>query len=113
MTGKLYRYGLFVLIFLVLATGSCVERIVPDLDEEDTESVLVVDGTITDESGPFRIKLSRSVMVNLLFSPDPVTDADVSIYDDKGNFWQLYSTSAGWYETEDKELVCFPPLEKG
>jgi hypothetical protein len=108
MTGKLNKYGLFFLILSVLATVSCVEQIVPDLNYKDTESVLVVDGTITDETGPFRVKLSRSVMVNVLYSPDPVNDANVSIYDDKGNLYRLYSKNDGWYETDENELKGIP-----
>ena len=51
--------------------------------------MLVVDAKITDEEGPFRVRLTNSVKVNVMFYLDPVPDADVRIYDDKGNSFQL------------------------
>jgi hypothetical protein len=102
------RYGFLFLFCLGMLVGSCVEPIVPVLNEKDAESVLVVDGKVTDEAGPFRVRLTKSVKVNVLYYLDPVLDADVRIYDDKGNFFQLYSANYGWYETEDKNLKGVP-----
>jgi hypothetical protein len=102
------KSGFFILGFLVSALVSCVEPIVPVLNENDSRSLLVVDGKVTDETGPFRVRLSKSIKVNVLYYLDPVTDADVKIYDDKGNFFQLVSVNYGLYETEDKNLRGVP-----
>jgi Domain of unknown function (DUF4249) len=100
--------GAVLAISLILTIGACVEPIVPALKDIDTESMLVVDGKITDEVGPFRVRLTNSVKVNAMFYLDPVRDADVRIYDDKGNIFQLYSDNYGWYESEDKKLMGIP-----
>jgi hypothetical protein len=102
------------ILFLVLLAGSvfagvsCIDPIVPDLKEEDTRPVMVVDGKITDVEGPFRIKLSQSVRMDVLYYFDPVTDADVKIFDDKGNLFYLYSSGDGLYETLEKNLKAIP-----
>jgi hypothetical protein len=102
------------ILFLAILTGSllagvsCVDPIVPDLKEEDTRPVLVADGRITDVEGPFRIKLSKSVRVDVLFHLDPVTDADVKILDDKGNVFHLNSAGNGLYESSEKNLRAVP-----
>jgi hypothetical protein len=108
MICKARRSGFLFLVCISMTVGSCVEPIVPVLNEKDSESVLVVDGKVTDEAGPFRVRLTRSVKVNVLYYLDPVLDADVRIYDDKGNFFQLYSVNYGWYESEDKNLKGVP-----
>jgi hypothetical protein len=105
---KAIRPGLLFLFCMGMIIISCVEPIVPVLNEKDAESVLVVDGRVTDEAGPFRVRLTKSVKVNVLYYLDPVLDADVRIYDDKGNSFQLYSVNYGWYESEDKNLKGVP-----
>ena len=42
---------------------SCVEPFMPSLDEQDTQNLLVVEGLITDEPGPFRVSLTSSIPV--------------------------------------------------
>ena len=93
---------------LFIAIESCVEPIAPELNENDSETRLVVSGKITDEEGPFRVKLSTSVRVDVMYYPTPVLNAEVSIMDDKGNLFQLYGDNTGWYETEDKNLKGIP-----
>jgi hypothetical protein len=95
--------GLMALIF-----GHCVEPYIPTLEPEDTENLLVVEGMITDETGPFSIRLSSTVPVyhyrNILENPVPVEGAEVQIADDKGNVYQLFEMDQGWYETEESNL---------
>jgi hypothetical protein len=97
-----------ILVCTAITVGSCIEPIVPSLNEKDSESVLVVDGRVTDEAGPFRIRLTKSIKVNVLYYLDPVLDADVRIFDDKGNFFQLHAVNYGWYESDDKNLKGIP-----
>ncbi|MBK8884870.1 MAG: DUF4249 domain-containing protein [Bacteroidales bacterium] len=85
-----------------------MEPIVPELNNEDTKPILVVDGKITNEEGPFRVKLSNSVRVDVMYYIDPVSNAEVKIFDDKGNMFQLYSTGSGMYESADKNLKGIP-----
>ena len=98
----------FIVIGLLLQFGSCIEPISLQLNENDSESMLVVAGQITDKEGPFRVKLTTSIPVNTMQPPDPVLNAIVRIYDDKGNEYQLNGNNFGWYETTEKYLKGVP-----
>lgn len=43
-------FGKFIV--LLLAAGSCVTPFTPELNENDTNPLLVVEGQITDQVGP-------------------------------------------------------------
>ena len=96
------------LFCLILVFESCIDPISPELKESDSAPMLVVEGQITNKLGPFRVKLTTSVPVNVMYYSVPVSDADVSIIDDKGNSFQLNGGDNGWYETTDKELKGIP-----
>jgi hypothetical protein len=104
-TGKIVSLLIFILMFPI---SSCVDPITLQLNENDAEPMLVVAGQLTNEEGPFRVRLTNSVPVNVMYSPEPLTDADVMINDDQGNSFQLYDIGYGWYETEDKTLKGIP-----
>ena len=110
---RLYRsLGLPVGILFLLLSG-CVESYDPVLDESDAMDLLVVEGLITDETGPFGIRLTSSAPVynkdpNVVNEFSPVSGAEVQIYDDQGNFYMLFENEPGWYETEEKELKGTP-----
>ena len=92
---------------------SCVESFRPSLDEQDTQNLLVVEGLITDEPGPFRVSLTSSIPVydveNTVHSYyPPVSGAEVQIVDDKGNSYLLFENGTGWYETEEKNVYGIP-----
>lgn len=97
------------LVFLCI---QCVEPFAPELDPEDSESLLVVYGLITNQPGPFRIRLTYSVPVydkwTLLTDYMPAEGAEVEIIDNQGNTFMLIDTGSGWYETEEKELQGIP-----
>jgi hypothetical protein len=99
------RPCLFCVAFIIC---SCIEPFRPELNNRDTVNQLVVEGMITDEKGPFKIRITKSGPVDKLYSPEPITGADVMIYDNKGNSWQLTDNQNGWYETEDKDLKGIP-----
>jgi hypothetical protein len=104
----LRKQKILILASVLYLTGSaisCIEPVVPDLNEDDMIPVLVVEGKITDKPGPFRVRLSRSVRVNVMYYDDPVTDAEVWIHDDTGASVQLYSIGNGWYESSEKILA--------
>jgi|GEM_PF-1308860 len=96
------------LFLLFLSVISCVEPITPQLNEDDSESVLVVDAQITNEEGPFKVKLTTSVPVNVMYYPHPVLNANVSIRDDHGNIYELTGDKQGKYETAEKNLKAVP-----
>ena len=93
--------------FLV-TLNSCLEPVTPELNSTDLEPLLVIEGQITNEEGPFRVKLTTSIPVNVMYYPVPVLGADVLIYDDKVNIFILEGDQNGWYETADKKLKAIP-----
>jgi hypothetical protein len=88
----------------MLSVLSCVTPVTPSLNNNDLKPLLVVDGQITDQTGPFRVKLSNTVPVSDVYTPSPVLNANVHILDDQGNSFQLIGNSQGVYETADKYL---------
>jgi hypothetical protein len=92
----------------ILLLSSCIETYTPRLDIYDSSSLLVVEGQITNKTGPFKVRLTESVSLyndqNLLYNDVPVSGADVQIFDDHGNAFRLFENENGWYETEDKHL---------
>ena len=85
-----------ILILCVFVCTSCVEVYFPDI--EKYENVLVVDGMITNEPGPYTIKLSISSPINNSeYTPYP--NAEVIIFDDIGNSETLTENNPGEYST--------------
>lgn len=93
-----------VSFILVMMLFSCEEPFNPDIDIKDYESMLVVDGLISNEIGPFRVRLSSSVPLDTSVNEVPVYGAEVEIFDTNGNSYTLYGFSDGWYETEQRDL---------
>lgn len=108
MTFKTVVLSIVLLFYLISLPESCVEPFTSVLDETNSAPLLVVDGQITNQEGPFRIRLSTSVPVNSNSYPAPVSDADIKIYDDKGDLFNLRYAKDGWYETADKKLKGVP-----
>jgi len=97
-----------LLFISLLSVGSCISPITPHLNAEDSKPLLVVEGQITNQEGPFSVKLTTTGPVSNFFDPDPVLNADVSIIDDQGHSFQLYGNSSGLYETTEKNLKGIP-----
>jgi len=91
-----------LLFFLnLLLMSSCIDRInieVPD----SYSSQLVVDGVITDEPGPYTVRLTRSVRIEkfLKYSQENVTKSNVTIFDNLGNLEVLIEKEPGVYQTK-------------
>ena len=66
---------------MVLFSNSCIDEYWPELDKY--ENLLVVDGYISNEPGPYEVKLSLSSKVDQL-TTNPVPNATVIIMDDQG-----------------------------
>jgi len=110
---KIYKYIIPLLVgSLLLLFDRCVEPFLPDLDQNDTVNLLVVEGLITDEPGAFGVRLSSTTPVysywNYVNDYVPVSGAEVQIIDDRGNTFLLFETTPGWYETEEKDLQGTP-----
>ena len=86
-------------IGLLLVPYSCVEPI--ELATDDFESILVVEGIITDEEKNQIIHLSRSYRLEEN-GPAPVSQAQVSVENSNGEAFEFRETSPGVYESVNK-----------
>jgi hypothetical protein len=87
-------------ISIILATfflASCEKEI--DIDLDNSIPQIVIEGNISDEPGPYTVKLSKTVNFYDANSFPPVSGALVIISDDEGVIDTLTETSAGLYET--------------
>ncbi|MBB6612243.1 DUF4249 domain-containing protein [Pontibacter sp. Tf4] len=86
-------------ILLLLLLYSCVDPL--DLKIGDEARQLVVDGMITDEPGPYTVRLSRSKPYASYHDRKNAaeTGAQVTIADDKGNQETLQEIAPGVYQT--------------
>lgn len=90
-SNSLYK-ALIVLISLV----SCLEPFDPKLSDSNKD-FFIVDGIITDQEGPYTVKISKSS--SLVVKNKPVSNIDVKIEDEDGNIESLWESSPGVYQT--------------
>src|SRR5450759_2949729 len=87
-----------VAVFIIC---TCIDPYSPNLKGYD--SLLAVDGLITDANVPYIVKLSRTLQ-NQNDSPPSVSDAIVSLTDDAGNNSTFINTGSGIYKTDSNEF---------
>jgi len=87
----------WLVIFFGLSFSSCIEEFNPELD--NFNNLLVVDGGITNESGPYTVRLSISSNVNSN-KKEKITNAKVIISTKGGVSEVLNETSPGIYKTK-------------
>lgn len=82
----------------LLMAASCITPI--EFSVPDSDPLLVVDGAITTDAGPYTIKLFKSFVVNNRYE-NPVTEfgAQVTLQDDQGNEEVLSEVEKGVYQT--------------
>lgn len=81
-----------------LLAASCITPI--DFAVPDTGALLVVDGDITTEPGPYTVRLFKSFVVNDRYeNPVPEFGAQLKISDDQGNEESFRETEKGVYRT--------------
>jgi hypothetical protein len=105
------KFQIITVVFVSLTIFSCIEPFRPEITNNDPGNQLVVEGKVTDETAPFRVRLTRPDNVynyQNQYNFRPVTDALVNISDIRGNVFPLFYTDNGWYETEDKKLKGIP-----
>jgi hypothetical protein len=85
-----------IVIFFIVALCTCIDPYKPSLS--GYESLLVVEGMITDEKVPYEVNLSRTIQTQDAI-PEKVTDAVVSITDENGNQTTLINAGKGSYKT--------------
>lgn len=94
----LIKINYAVLLSFFLMYG-CEDVITYELNS--TTPRIVIEGAVTDEAGPYKVKISRSSDYFNFDSYNNVSNAEVIISDSRGNSETLSETSPGVYETAD------------
>lgn len=92
---------LLLLFLCSLLVSACIDRINIAIPDSYT-SQLVVDGLITDEPGPYTVRLTKATRIEkfLQFSQESVTRASVTISDNVGHSEILTEKEPGVYQTK-------------
>lgn len=86
-----------IFVILMILSTSCVEEYWPDMGNK-YDRLLVVDGMITNNPGPYTIKLSLSTTVdNPIYKP--LSGYEIEILDNEGSVEVLSETLTGVYQT--------------
>lgn len=91
-----YTFSLFALLALLLYPG-CEREI--DVNLKDTDPRIVFEGWITDQPGPYEIKITRTTTYLGNTPEDLVVGATVVVKDDKGSVDTLEDMGNGIYRT--------------
>lgn len=87
---------LFIIAAFLLLTG-CKKEI--NLDLDDKSGVIVIEGNITDQPGPYYVRITKSVAFTEANQYPPITDALVIISDNAGHTDTLKYDADGRYKT--------------
>lgn len=93
--------GIFAGLLLAISFSGCVDPYVPEL--KGYESILVVEGLITDDNSSYTVKLSRSVQ-NQDTVPEVISDAVIYISDESAKNFYLSNFGNGLYKTDSTEF---------
>lgn len=94
----LFRRDCILFLAITLFSISCYQDVI-DLDLSDLESKIVIEGNITNQPGPYTVKISRTVGYEKSRDFPRVSDAEVVIADDAGNSETLREIRPGMYWT--------------
>ena len=97
MKRNLLIAGIFALTLI-----TCIDPYVLKLNKY--ESLLVVDGLVTDENAPYTIKLSRTYQDKDAL-PVMVTNAEVNVKDNNGNISAFMEVAQGIYRSDPDHFI--------
>ncbi|CAN5150496.1 hypothetical protein BH09BAC5_BH09BAC5_10890 [soil metagenome] len=97
------KYNILVGALLMIFISSCTKVIDIDLNSKDPQ--IVIEGNITDLSGPYTVKISQTVNFSAANSFPAVTGAVVTISDNVTNSETLTEVSPGIYQTTSLQGV--------
>jgi hypothetical protein len=103
MLGTVFK-SIAALIFL-FALSTCIDPYNPEL--KGYESLLVVEGMVSDEIAAYTVRLSRTIQEQNT-SPEKVTDAALYITDNIGNTYYMRNSGNGIYKTDSTEFIGIP-----
>src|SRR6266498_820571 len=85
------------IIFIALLFTSCEKTV--DLDYKNNQSNIVIEGDITNEAGPYFVKIMKSINLPATENYPTIDNAVVTINDDAGNSETLIPQGNGMYHT--------------
>lgn len=88
---------LAILPLITILFASCEKEV--DVDLNDSDPQIVIEGEITDQPGPYFVRISKSVNFSNSNTYPSVSGAIVSISDDNGNVDRLTEVENGLYRT--------------
>ncbi len=94
-----FLYTVMVSMMIFICAG-CVEVI--DFETERIGNRLIVDGQITNAAGPHQMKLSMTADEERV--PIPLSDAQITLFDDTGQQEDFEETKPGNYTLEGKQV---------
>ncbi|MCY1661603.1 DUF4249 domain-containing protein [Chryseobacterium sp. SL1] len=89
--------NIFLIILSLFLVTSCEKEI--DLDLEDQSGQIVIEGNITDQAGPYFVKITKSVAFTQTNQYPAVTNAQVVLSDNTGQTETLQYAGNGNYKT--------------
>lgn len=90
-------YKLLFMVPAVLVLAAC-EKVI-EVEVDDADERLVIQGNITQEPGPYFVNIHKSVALGETNDFPPVQNASVTISDDLGNVEPLQEAEPGVYAT--------------
>ncbi len=87
----------FNLVLLTLVFSACEKTV--ELKYKDNQSRIIIEGNITNEPGPYLVKISKSISLADTGNYPAIDNAVVSISDNAGNSELLISQGNGIYRT--------------
>lgn len=85
------------ILFIALLFTGCEKTV--DLDYKGNQSKIIIEGNITNETGPNFVKITKSISLSDTGSYPTIDDAIVTISDDAGNSEMLSPQGNGIYRT--------------
>ena len=92
------QFNRYIFLSLALFTIASCDKVIT-LPVSDNDSKVIIDASITDQAGPYFVKLSRSINLNLPNSYPTINNAFVTISDNTGIKDTLRFISNGVYKT--------------
>lgn len=93
------RFKIYIYLYCSIVLFSSCDKVIT-LPIKDNESKVVIEANITDQPGPYFVKLSRSINLNETNLFPVIDNGTVIIYDNTGIKDTLKYTSEGIYKTK-------------
>lgn len=96
------KMRILIFLLLIISVSTCIDPFYLEL--HDYESLLVIEGMITDERASHTIKLSRTFQ-NEDTPPVMVNGAEVSVHDETGGIAQFQEFEPGIYKSDSTQFI--------